>query len=66
MQIDGFYNTIDVLSHGKRSIALNLKTSQGLDIFKRLSNQSDVIIDPYRAGLVFFNKFLLLCKYNKS
>ncbi|XP_006608409.1 alpha-methylacyl-CoA racemase [Apis dorsata] len=51
-KIDGFYNTIDVLSHGKRSIALNLKTSQGLDIFKKLSNQSDVIIDPYRAGVM--------------
>ncbi|XP_076626447.1 alpha-methylacyl-CoA racemase [Colletes latitarsis] len=42
----------DSLSHGKRSIALNLKSVDGAEIFKKLSNQSDVLIDPYRAGVM--------------
>ncbi|XP_078044707.1 alpha-methylacyl-CoA racemase [Augochlora pura] len=42
----------DCLSHGKRSIALNLKHEKGIQIFKKLSNQSDVIIDPYRPGVM--------------
>lgn len=41
----------DYLGHGKRSIALNLKSKEGIEIFKRLSNQSDVLIDPFRKGL---------------
>ncbi|KAG7208820.1 hypothetical protein KM043_015010 [Ampulex compressa] len=41
----------DILGHGKRSIALNLKTREGVDIFKKLSDQSDVIIDPFRRGV---------------
>nr|XP_033331208.1 alpha-methylacyl-CoA racemase isoform X1 [Megalopta genalis] len=42
----------DCLSHGKRSIALNLKNEKGIEIFKKLSNQCDVIIDPYRPGVM--------------
>ncbi|KZC11908.1 PREDICTED: alpha-methylacyl-CoA racemase [Dufourea novaeangliae] len=42
----------DCLGHGKRSIALNLKTKKGIKIFKRLSDQSDVVIDPFRAGVM--------------
>ncbi|XP_053988876.1 alpha-methylacyl-CoA racemase [Hylaeus volcanicus] len=42
----------DALSHGKRSIALNLKTAEGTKIFKQLSDQSDVLIDPYRPGVM--------------
>ncbi|EFN75058.1 alpha-methylacyl-CoA racemase [Harpegnathos saltator] len=43
---------IDSLGHGKRSIALNLKSKEGIEIFKKLSNQSDVIIDTYRRGVM--------------
>ncbi|XP_076184085.1 alpha-methylacyl-CoA racemase isoform X2 [Ptiloglossa arizonensis] len=42
----------DSLGHGKRSIALNLKTVKGIEIFKKLSNESDVLIDPYRPGVM--------------
>ena len=42
----------DSLSHGKRSIALNLKSVQGIDVFKKLSDQSDVLIDPFRPGVM--------------
>lgn len=45
---------LDSLGNGKRSIALNLKSKKGADIFKKLSNQSDVIIDPYRKGKIFY------------
>lgn len=45
------YSLVDSLSHGKRSIALNLKSKEGSEIFHKLSDQSDVLIDPYRAGL---------------
>ncbi|XP_011167799.1 alpha-methylacyl-CoA racemase isoform X2 [Solenopsis invicta] len=42
----------DCLGHGKRSIALNLKSEKGINVFKKLSNQSDVIIDTYRRGVM--------------
>ncbi|EZA59795.1 hypothetical protein DMN91_008405 [Ooceraea biroi] len=42
----------DCLGCGKRSIALNLKSKKGVDIFKKLSNQSDVVIDTYRKGVM--------------
>ncbi|XP_072765288.1 alpha-methylacyl-CoA racemase [Anoplolepis gracilipes] len=43
---------LDYLGHGKRSIALNLKSEKGVNIFKKLSDQSDVIIDTYRRGVM--------------
>ncbi|XP_001600288.1 alpha-methylacyl-CoA racemase [Nasonia vitripennis] len=42
----------DSLGNGKRSIALNLKSKKGVDVFKRLSNRCDVLIDPYRKGVM--------------
>ncbi|XP_020299798.1 alpha-methylacyl-CoA racemase [Pseudomyrmex gracilis] len=45
-------NSLDVLGHGKRSIALNLKSEKGVDIFRKLSDQSDVVIDTYRRGVM--------------
>ncbi|XP_058802681.1 alpha-methylacyl-CoA racemase isoform X2 [Phymastichus coffea] len=43
---------LDSLGNGKRSIAINLKSTKGVDIFKRLCNQCDVVIDPYRKGVM--------------
>ncbi|XP_014214523.1 alpha-methylacyl-CoA racemase [Copidosoma floridanum] len=43
---------LDSLGHGKRSISLNLKSEKGINIFKKLSNQCDVLIDPYRKGVM--------------
>ena len=51
---------MDVLANGKRSIALNLKSNDGREVFKRLSNQSDVIIDPFRRGFLF-TQYLIFC-----
>lgn len=37
---------------GKLSLRLNLKAAAGLEIFLRLAEQSDVIIDSFRPGVV--------------
>lgn len=42
---------MDVLANGKKSIALNLKEKKSQGIFKKLCDQSDVIIDPFRKGI---------------
>ncbi|KAL2724066.1 alpha-methylacyl-CoA racemase isoform X1 [Vespula squamosa] len=42
----------DFISHGKRSIALDLKTQEGIDIFKKMCRYNDVIIDPFRKGVM--------------
>ena len=41
---------IDRLAHGKRSLAVNLKSKQGIAIVRKLSSQADVIIEPFRTG----------------
>ena len=40
----------DFLARGKRSIAVNLKVPSGLDLLKKMIQQSDVLIDPFRPG----------------
>ncbi|TRM64847.1 CoA-transferase family III domain-containing protein [Schizophyllum amplum] len=42
----------DVLARGKRSIAVNPKTSTGRDVLKKLIAKSNVLIDPYRPGVL--------------
>jgi len=34
----------------KKDLTLNLKTSEGLDIFKKLVNESDIVIQNFRPG----------------
>src|SRR5262249_19730399 len=36
------------LHRNKRSMTLNLKSPEGLDIFKQLTRQADVIVEHYR------------------
>ena len=43
----------DVLSRGKRSIALDLKKSEGVAIVRAMCKSADVLIEPFRAGRVF-------------
>ena len=40
----------DSLANGKRSIAIDLKTQTGIHILKKITDQSDVLIDTYRQG----------------
>ncbi|XP_043467801.1 alpha-methylacyl-CoA racemase [Leptopilina heterotoma] len=42
----------DCLSNGKKSISLDLKNERGIEIVKKLSMKSDVIIDPFRKGVM--------------
>lgn len=42
----------DVLARHKRSIALDLKKPEGIDTLKRMLKNSDVLLDPYRPGVL--------------
>lgn len=42
----------DVLWDGKRSIALDTKTSAGLATAQKLISLADVLIDPFRPGVL--------------
>ncbi|KAF9426406.1 hypothetical protein BGZ76_002783 [Entomortierella beljakovae] len=43
---------LDVLAQNKRSIALNLKSPAGIEALMRLCEKSDVIIEPFRPGVM--------------
>jgi crotonobetainyl-CoA:carnitine CoA-transferase CaiB-like acyl-CoA transferase len=40
------------MNRGKKSVALDLKSAEGLDIFYRLVAQADVVIDNFRPGVM--------------
>ncbi|XP_062898786.1 alpha-methylacyl-CoA racemase isoform X1 [Mobula hypostoma] len=42
----------NTLARGKRSVALNLKRPEGAGVLKRLCNQSDILIEPFRKGVM--------------
>ena len=42
----------DVLSRGKRSIALDWKSEDGLEVVKQLIRGADVVLDPFRPGVL--------------
>ncbi|KAM4634030.1 alpha-methylacyl-CoA racemase [Polymixia lowei] len=43
---------MDTQARGKRSVALNLKTSEGVAVLRKLCIQSDVVLEPYRKGVM--------------
>eukprot|EP01065_Artemidia_motanka_P034775 TRINITY_DN4259_c0_g1_i1.p1 TRINITY_DN4259_c0_g1~~TRINITY_DN4259_c0_g1_i1.p1 ORF type:complete len:389 (+),score=79.33 TRINITY_DN4259_c0_g1_i1:67-1233(+) len=43
---------IDTLARGKRSIAVNLKDEQGREVLKKLCSSADVLIEPFRPGVM--------------
>lgn len=45
-------NHLDVLRGGKRTIALNLKQPRAIEIMKSLCKNADVLIEPYRPGVM--------------
>lgn len=45
-------NYADSTDRGKRSIAVNPKVPSGLNLLKRMIQQSDVLIDPFRPGVM--------------
>ena len=47
-----FSTSADVLCRGKRSLAVNPKISSGREVLKKLIAQADVLIDPFRPGVM--------------
>ncbi|KAJ3131663.1 hypothetical protein HK101_004688 [Irineochytrium annulatum] len=45
-------STTDVLGRGKRSVALDLKSPSGLAVLLALASKCDVLIDPFRPGVL--------------
>ena len=44
--------TLDSLARGKKSICVDLKSETGRNVFKRLISKSDVLIEPFRPGVM--------------
>uniref|UniRef100_A0A3Q3IGU1 Alpha-methylacyl-CoA racemase n=1 Tax=Monopterus albus TaxID=43700 RepID=A0A3Q3IGU1_MONAL len=44
--------TVDTQARGKRSVAINLKTTEGVGLLRKLCVQSDVLLEPYRKGVM--------------
>lgn len=42
----------DILCRGKRSLAINMKIPSGREVLKNLIAQADVLIDPFRPGVL--------------
>lgn len=40
------------MARGKRSIGIDLKQQRGRELLKKLADRSDVLIDPYRPGVL--------------
>jgi alpha-methylacyl-CoA racemase len=43
---------MDRLSHDKQSLCINLKNQKGVEIIKKLAKTSDVLIEPFRKGVM--------------
>jgi len=51
-RVDRIGGEPDVTGRGKKSIALNLKTTEGVEIVKTLCLSSDVLIEGFRPGVM--------------
>ena len=49
---NGYSGFFHVLNRGKRSVAVDLGTSEGVDIVHRLARTADVVIQNFRPGVV--------------
>jgi crotonobetainyl-CoA:carnitine CoA-transferase CaiB-like acyl-CoA transferase len=49
---DGMTSLAVANNLGKRSIALDLKTPAGSDIFRKLAERTDVLVESFRAGVM--------------
>ncbi|XP_017152916.1 alpha-methylacyl-CoA racemase-like [Drosophila miranda] len=45
-------NQLDVLQHGKRTMCVNMKDPEGQQLVRRLAKKSDVLIEPFRPGVM--------------
>ncbi|KAM4808758.1 alpha-methylacyl-CoA racemase [Rhinophrynus dorsalis] len=46
------FTTMDAMARGKKSIAINLKSPEGVGLLKKLCKKSDVLIEPFRHGVM--------------
>jgi alpha-methylacyl-CoA racemase len=46
------FGGLDRLGRGKRSVAIDLRNAKGVEVVKRLSQNSDVLIEPFRPGVM--------------
>ncbi|CAB3977766.1 alpha-methylacyl- racemase [Paramuricea clavata] len=46
------FGGLDRLGRGKRSVAIDLRNAKGAEVVKRLSQNSDVLIEPFRPGVM--------------
>lgn len=44
--------SLDTQARGKRSVAINLKTTEGIALLRKLCIKSDVVLEPYRKGVM--------------
>jgi alpha-methylacyl-CoA racemase len=44
--------TLDLIARGKRSVALNMKDPKGVETLLRLVDGADVLLDPFRPGVM--------------
>src|SRR5215469_14929231 len=44
--------SVDQLARGKRSVAVNLKSPEGVETVLRLAERADVLLEPYRPGVM--------------
>ncbi|XP_013855128.1 alpha-methylacyl-CoA racemase, partial [Austrofundulus limnaeus] len=44
--------SLDTQARGKRSVAINLKSPDGVSLLRRLCAHSDVVLEPYRKGVM--------------
>ena len=42
--------SMDTLSRGKRSVAIDLKQAEGVKVVRKLCSNADVLIEPFRPG----------------
>lgn len=45
-------NPLDCLGNGKRTIAIDIKNGKGQELVRKLSRKCDVLIEPYRPGVM--------------
>ena len=50
--IEGESAAFLAVNRNKKSISLNLQSEEGVDVFKRLTQEADVIIENFRPGVV--------------
>ena len=50
--VDGTSYPFLMVNRGKRSLAVDLKTSEGQDILRQLSRRADVVVEQFRPGVM--------------